>query len=303
MSFLNPGRPGASDGTAPAAQLSQGLAVAFVAAALGYTLHHVPFLEDHAMLSAVLSLAVAGVSAVAVGIVVVPGRRRVLPVVVMAPPTGSRVEPLTRRELEFCAALHREALGHGFFVELGDRFLRAYYAGFLDSPHAVAVGATVGGQRVGFLVGAVRARAHSRWVLGHRAPLLALLALAGLARHPRAGFRFVKTRLGRYARAWRRHRHGEHEPQPSGGDPAVLSHVAVVLGARATGAGRALVEAFVDETRGSGAERALLTTLAGDDGAGRFYERLGWTRSAIHTTADGRPVEEWSLDLREAGSS
>lgn len=293
------------------APLSQGLAVGLVAAGLGYALHHLWFLDDHAVLRAAVSLAVAGGAAVVLGAVIVPGRRRVLPVVVISAPADSRVQPLRRGQLDFCVALHRDALSHGFFAELGDRFMRAYHATFLDSPHAVALGASIGGQPVGFLVGAVRARAHSRWVLRHRGVLLAALALAGLARHPPAALRFVRTRLGRYAKAWRRHMHAERAQQRSGddqqpggaGDPAVLSHVAVVPGARTAGAGRALVEAFAEEVRRGGAERALLTTLADEGGAGGFYRRLGWQPSGAHSTADGRRVEEWTLELTETAGS
>ena len=284
-------------------QLSQGLAIALVAAALGYVLHHVPFLEDHAMVGAAVSLAVAGVAAVAVGALAVPARRRVLPVVVLAPELDSPVRPLDGRDVEFCVALHRQALGHGFFVQLGDRFMHAYYRAFLESPHAVAIKAEVGGQAVGFLVGARRARAHRHWTLRHRGALLALLGVAGLIGHPRAAFRFAGTRLGRYARTWRRERADEPSQHSAvNTDPAVLTHVAVVPGARRSGAGRRLVEAFADEALRAGAGRALLTTRADDAGAGSFYERLGWRRSGTHRTADGGEVEEWVRDLDGATS-
>ena len=255
------------------------------------------------MLGAALSLAVAGLAAVAIGVVAVPARRRVLPVVVLAPGSASPVRSLERRDVEFCVALHREALGHGFFVELGDRFMRAYYRALLDSPHAVAIKGEVGGQAVGFVVGAVRARAHRGWMLRHRGALLAVLGSAGLLRHPPAALRFVRTRLGRYARTWRRERLGEPRQQACiAADPAVLTHVAVVPGARRSGAGRRLVEAFVNEAMRAGAQRALLTTRA-DDGAGSFYERLGWRRSGTHTTVDGRQVEEWVRDLDGTATS
>lgn len=296
LSSSDPSRP--SDGTTPVVQLSQGLAIAIVAAALGYVLHHVPFLEDHAMLGAALSLAVAGLAAVAIGAIAVPVRRRVLPVVLLAPGIDSPIRPLERRDVEFCVALHREALGHGFFVELGDRFMRAYYGALLDSPHAVALKVEVGGQAVGLLVGALRARVHRSWMIRHRGALLVVLGSAGLIGHPRAAFRFARTRLRRYARTWRRQRLDEPEEQLAiGADPAVLTHVAVVPGARRSGAGRRLVEAFTDQALHAGAHRALLTTLA-DEGAGSFYERLGWRRSGTHTTADGREVEEWVRELQ-----
>ena len=302
MSLSSSERP-RSHGTTPVAPLAQGLAIALVAAALGYMLHHVPFLEDHAVVSAAISLLAAGIAAVALGAIAVPARRRVLPVVVSAPGRESPVRPLERSDIDFCVALHREALGHGFFVELGDRFMRAYYRASLASPHAAAIKAEVDEQAVGFLVGAVRARAPRGGMLRHRGALLAVLGVAGLIRHPRAAFRFARTRLGRYARTWRERRFDDPE-QPSAvtADPAVLTHVAVVPGARRSGAGRRLVETFVDEARGAGAGRALLTTLANEAGAGRFYERLGWRRSATHVTADGHRVEEWILDLDGAAT-
>lgn len=304
MSLPSSERRRPSDGTTPVVQLSQGLAIALVAAALGYVLHHLPFLEDHAMLSAALSLVAAGIAAVALGAIAVPARRRVLPVVVVAPGRDSPVQPLERCDVEFCVALHREALGHGFFVELGDRFMRVYYGALLESPHAVAIKAEVDGQAVGFLVGAIRARAHRRWMLRHRGALFAVLGVVGLIGHPRAALRFARTRLGRYARTWRHHRVEQPEQKSAvTADPAVLTHVAVVPGARRSGAGRRLVEAFTDEARCAGADRALLTTLADEAGAGRFYERLGWRRSATHMSADGRHVEEWVLDLAGLATS
>nr|WP_245689075.1 GNAT family N-acetyltransferase [Thermoleophilum album] len=179
--------------------------------------------------------------------------------------------------------------------------MRAYYRTFLDSPHAVAIKTDVGGQAVGFLVGATRARAHRRWTLRHRGATLALLAAAGLVGHPRVAVRFVRTRLARYLRTWRRHRVNESAQRSVvAPDPAVLTHVAVVPGARGSGAGQQLVEAFTDHARRAGADRALLTTLAGEGGAGGFYERLGWRKSGVHTTADGHRVEEWTFALEVA---
>lgn len=281
-------------------RLLEAVAIALVAATLGYAFHHLAPLDGHLVATGVVVLLLAAVAGVGMGLLTFARAEQRLPTVVVAQPGEVEAGPLRRQDLAFCSALHSEALGHGFFVALGDRFLRGYYATFRDSPHAIGLIARVGDQPVGFLVGAVEARAHARWVIRHRGAALALYGAAGLVRRPGAALRFLRTRLRRYAGTWRRHRGSGGVPRPdSAGDAAVLSHVAILPGARRLGAGRLLVREFEAETRRRGAERAFLTTLTGEDGAGQFYAALGWRQSADLSTADGRRVEEWTRDLRD----
>ena len=285
--------------------LAGGLAGALVAAGLGYLLHHLPPLRDHPVQGVAVAVVVAAVGALAVGALLGRPRRYELPAVVVAREAGPGVRRLEGRDLDFCAALHAEALPHGFFAELGTGFLRRYYASFFDSPHALGFVATLAGEPVGALVGILDPRAHARWVLRRRGVALALHAGAAMLFNPGAALRFARTRVARYARAWRRHRAGA---EPARADapadmPAVLSHVAVLSGARGVAAGRALVRAFEDAAAAHGAARAILTTIEGPGGAGRFYERLGWRWSDTHVTADGGRVEQWTRDLAPAGGT
>lgn len=277
-----------------------GAAGALVAAALGYVLHHAPPLRDHPVLGVVAAVVVAAAGALVVGALVGRPTRYRLPAVVVAPARDPGVRRLEQGDLDFCAALHTEALSHGFFVALGTGFLRRYYATFLDSPYAVGFVATVSGQQVGSLVGILAPRAHARWLIRRRGPALVVRAGGAMALHPLAALRFARTRASRYARTWRRHRRAEDDA-PRGravaGGPAILSHVAVLPGARGLAVGRALVRAFEDAASGYGAQTAILTTIEGPGGAGGFYERLGWRWSAVHVTADGGRVEEWTRDL------
>jgi GNAT superfamily N-acetyltransferase len=280
------------------------VAVACVAAALGYVVHHVPPLREHPSVGVAVALLAAAGAAVGLSALGRGHREYQLPTVLVPPPGGAEIRRLDRDELAFCAALHCDSLPHGFFVKLGTRFLRAYYATFLDSPHAVALVATVSGQPVGVLVGVLRPRAHARWLMGHRGPALALRGALAMAMHPVAALHFLRTRLRRYARAWRRHRAADPR-LPGGRDAgaAVLSHVAVVPGARGTAVGRRLVRAFEAEAVRYGATRAYLTTLEGPQGAGSFYARLGWSRARSHLTPDGVRMEEWTRGLDEGGHS
>ena len=196
--------------------------------------------------------------------------------------------PMRREHLDQAATLHLAALPHGFFAELGPRFLRLYLATYVDSPHAVALAAVDGGQLLGFVVGPTRPAAHRAWVLRTRGRRLAASGALALLLRPRVALRFVRTRAGRYLAGWRRGRAGgAAAAEPSAG-PAVLSHVAVDESARGQGLGRELVAAFVREAARAGAERVVLSTLDGEQGAAAFYRREGWQDEGPGTGPDGR---------------
>jgi ribosomal protein S18 acetylase RimI-like enzyme len=189
------------------------------------------------------------------------------------------VRALREDDLDWTGRLQQEALPHGFFTRLGPRFLRAYQQTFLDSPAGIALAAEHEGEPAGFLLGVTDADEHRAWVVRERRARLAVLGAACLARRPRAAARFLRTRLGHYL--WTLGTGGRRAPDRNG-DPAlplaaaVLTHVAVAPGARRSGAGRRLVEAFVEEARARGAGRARLTTLRDDRGAEAFWKALGW---------------------------
>lgn len=203
------------------------------------------------------------------------------------------VRPMSPEDHGFAAALHEKALGHGFFGRLGTGFLGAYYDSYIASPHGVAFIAQTDDGPAGFLVGTFGP--HSSWVLRNRwMPLVWRGLVALLARPSELGL-FLRTRIGRYARGLLRlggfttgrARSGARR----GKSPAVLMHVAVSDEARGLGVGGALVDAFLDAARRAGASEACLVTLAGDDGAGAFYRRLGWNLQAVREDRDGRPIE------------
>lgn len=207
------------------------------------------------------------------------------------------VRPMRHRDEAFAAALHETALPHGFFGRLGTGFLSAYHESFLASPHAVAYVAENRDGRAGFLVGTFGP--HNAWVLRNRWMKLAIRgALALLSRPSELAF-FLRTRTLSYIRRLLKVRAGgtpqarPHRAQP----PAVLTHVAVAPEARGLGVGEALVEAFLDAARSTGATEACLVTLAGPDGAGRFYQRLGWDLHEVRKDRDGRPIEHYCRRL------
>ena len=255
---------------------------------LGYAAHHPPAPLALPLL-APLALAVAAA-------VQMPPAAP--PRVIAVRPGSYAVHPMTLEHTHFAAELHRAALPHGFFAKLGTRFLRGYYRAFVASPYAIALVVDSDEQPLGMVVGAAQPAAHMRWVLRHQGWRLALLGATALAARPLLAARFVRTRVGRYARAWMRARRGAPAPQPADARPtAFLSHVAVLDGARGTGIGGALVAAFAERARAAGAERVTLTTLDGPQGAAAFYRREGWSPAGTTTGADGQRSLAFSLDL------
>lgn len=271
------------------------LLAAIGAIAVSYGLHHTRPLDGHDVVVLLLMAATATAVALAVAALARPAKRE-LPVVITLGLDSAGIRAVGADDLDFCAALHAETLPHGFFVGLGQRFLRAYLATFVASPHAVALLLTAHDTPVGMVVGILRPRAHTRWVLRHRGTQLASLGCLALATRPRLALHFARTRIARYRRAWGRRSTSPAAEPPE--QPAVLSHVAVAPGAQGQGLGAQLVDAFVDAARAAGSPRVVLVTLAGDRGAAGFYRARGWLESGRSRDFDGEPVIEFTLPLR-----
>lgn len=213
------------------------------------------------------------------------------------------VRPLVVADLTFAAALHAEALPHGFFASLGQPYLRVYYRGFVNSPYACAFVAEAGGDRIGVLVGVLDCDAHRHFILRRHSWRLALRGALALVGRPRLAARFVTTRMVRYIRVIvAAVRPGGQVPDTPGTGPAkpalgLLSHIAVISGNRGSGVGEALVRRFVEEAGRRGVGRIELVTLVGSRGAAPFYERLGWQRDGVLDQGDEQYVK-FSLELR-----
>lgn len=193
-------------------------------------------------------------------------------------------------DLAFAAELHAQALGHGLFPALGEGFLRRYLATYRSSEHAVALVAEDRGAPLGFIVGTLDPAAHRQEVLGRHGTALAVAGALGLARRPKVAAWFLRTRAVRYATGLLRVARRRTPAAPGGargGPVAVLNHVAVSPEARGRDVGTLLVDAFLGAVRGAGVPAARLVTLAGGEGAGAFYRRLGWQEAGGYVDRDG----------------
>lgn len=211
-----------------------------------------------------------------------------------------RIRPMSASDLSAVAELHQESLEAGFFGRLGQRFLCRYYETFIASPHAVAF--AIGDRPDGILVGTTHNALHYRWVMRHRGLRLAVAGTLALLLRPRVLADFMRTRLGRYLRGFRRvARESTPAAQPqreaTSEQVAVLTHVAVWASVRRRGLGRILVGAFIEAARDKGADRALLVTLDDSAGSAHFYVSLGWDPIGSKQDSDGRLLRMFELHL------
>ncbi len=208
------------------------------------------------------------------------------------------VREMRRSDLRFVARLHLQAMPHGLFPRLGEPFLRAYHWTFVQSRDAVALIATRDGRPSGFVVGVVDDRAHYRWVVRRRGPILCAVGFVAILRRPVVAVHFARTRLRRYATGLARLARGSAPGNgvPAERRPAVLAHIAVESADRGSGVGGQLASAFLEQVRERGGVQARLLTLS-DGPAGRFYERLGWRHSETIDDGDGLRWTSYVIDL------
>lgn len=214
----------------------------------------------------------------------------------LAPARRATVRPMDADDLRFVTGLHRRHLPEGFFVQLGDAFLRSYYRSYLTSPGSVALIGEVDGVRAGFLVGTVDHGTYARHVgRHHRARLLAAGARA-LLRRPGLARTLLASRLARYRATLRRARtHPAADDRPT--RFGVLSHLAVDTAMRRTGLGRALVRSYTGIALLHGARSLRLVARAESAAARGLYRSLGWREGEEYRDADGARWAPFSREL------
>jgi ribosomal protein S18 acetylase RimI-like enzyme len=112
-------------------------------------------------------------------------------------------------------------------------------------------------------------------------------------------FASVGTLL-RNPRAVRRVARGLLHPgkNPVGDDVAGLFSIGVLPELQGSGAGKKLVQAFLDEARRRGCSRVFLTTDRDDnESVNQFYEKLGFAVEREYVTPEGRNMNEYWITL------
>ena len=197
----------------------------------------------------------------------------------------SSVRLATTEDLPSIVTIHKKAFSNFFLTRLGGEFLRRYYTLVLNYRAGIVLVSERCGVLEGFACGFVEPPAFYR-LMWRNKRMFALPALSALIRHPSlfAGMLYGVQRIQMSA---------SKEPARS----CELSSIAVAPEASGNGLGKALVRAFVEQSRSMDAQYVYLTTDAeGNESANALYRQVGFQQTQRFLQRQGRWMNEYVID-------
>jgi glycosyltransferase involved in cell wall biosynthesis/ribosomal protein S18 acetylase RimI-like enzyme len=203
------------------------------------------------------------------------------------------IRPAQVRDAAAMARLHADGMPEAFLPTLGPRFLARLYRALATDPEAVALVAEGVDGVVGFAAGVTSVGGfYRRFARGH-GPAAALAAAPRLVR-PGVARRLLET--VRYPSGAGGNGHG---PMPD----AELLSIAVAPGFRAGGTGRALADGVLAGLAGRGVDDIKVVVGAANQGANRFYAKVGFREAGQLTVHQGTPSNVWIRSCRSSSPS
>ena len=177
----------------------------------------------------------------------------------------------------------------GFFLSfLGSRFLSLFYSGICSAQEGIAfVYLNDAGAPAGFVAGTSNPGGFYSRLLKRGWLKFSLASIIPVLRKP--------SIIGRVARAV-----FHPSSNPVGDDFAGLFSIGVLPELQGSGAGKKLVQAFLDEAKQRGCKRVFLTTdRDNNEAVNSFYEKLGFVIERQYVTPEGRRMNEYWMPLSE----
>jgi glycosyltransferase involved in cell wall biosynthesis/ribosomal protein S18 acetylase RimI-like enzyme len=194
------------------------------------------------------------------------------------PRDGLRVRPARPEDAPVIARLHRQAMPEAFLPTLGDRFLARLYRALGSDPRGVVLVAENGAGVIGFAAGTASVGDFYREFY-RRHGFRAAIAAAP---------RLVRPSVLRRIRETSRYPDSVHDLPD-----AELLAIAVADGHRDEGIGHRLADQLLEDLQARGAEGVRVVVGAANEGANRFYDRLGFRRAARIEVHRGTPSNVW----------
>jgi glycosyltransferase involved in cell wall biosynthesis/ribosomal protein S18 acetylase RimI-like enzyme len=199
-----------------------------------------------------------------------------------------RIRPARMHDARALARLHREALPDAFLPALGDRFLRCLYRAAVKDAEAVTVVAEDGSEIVGFASGVLSVRRFYRRFMLHYGVVSAAVAAP----------RLLNPKILR--KAWETARYGDLV----GSLPeSELLSIAVSERVRSRGLGAELARRVLRGLAEQGANEIRVVMGSDNEGARRFYERMGFRPRMQVSLHDGRPSNVYVIRCRSSSPS
>lgn len=193
------------------------------------------------------------------------------------------VRELREDDVSACAELHVRSFPGFFLSELGPRFLREFYRGFLGDPSALtAVALAADGSVEGVVVGTTSPSGFFSRLLRRRLVGFVLASLAVVLRRPNAIPRLFKAVFYR----------GQVPVEVEG---ALLSSICVDPSSQSRGTGSMLIGYFREMAQAAGTGAYLVTDRDDNEAVNDFYHRNGWRLADHYETSDGRRMNCYVL--------
>lgn len=192
------------------------------------------------------------------------------------------IRTMHMKDVDQVVAVHLAGFPGFFLSFLGPRFLSLFYSGICSASEGIAfVYSNDNGNPVGFVAGTSNPSGFYSRLLKRKWLQFALASLGSVLKKPSV--------LRRVARAV-----FHPSDNPVGDEVAGLFSVGVLPELQGTGAGKALVNAFLDEARARGCTRVFLTTdREKNEPVNQFYLNLGFVVEREYTTPEGRNMNEY----------
>ena len=189
-------------------------------------------------------------------------------------------------DLDQVVAVHLSSFPGFFLSFLGSRFLSLFYFGIFTAPEGIAfVYLNDAGIPAGFVAGTANPGGFYSRLLKRDWLKFAIASIAPILRKPSV--------------VWRVARAVSHpSDNPIGDDMAGLFSIGVLPELQGTGAGKKLVQVFLDDARKRGCKRVFLTTdRDNNDAVNSFYTKLGFAVERQYVTPEGRRMNEYWITL------
>lgn len=196
-----------------------------------------------------------------------------------------RMEPV---DVPAVVAVHLQSFPGFFLSFLGARFLSLYYSGICTAPEGIALVYLNGkGAPAGFVAGTANPRGFYGRLLKRDGMKFALASLGALFRRPTVLFRLLRALT-------------HPSDNPVGEDVAGLYSIGVLPELQGTGAGKKLVQAFLDQAAARGCRRVFLTTdRDNNEPVNGFYHSLGFSIEQQYVTPERRRMNQYWISLAD----
>lgn len=200
--------------------------------------------------------------------------------------TNLVVVPMKPEYVSSVVQIHLVSFDGFFLTFLGPRFLSLYYLCVCEAPEGIAfVCLNQEGAPAGFVVGSINPRGFYLRLLKQNWLKFVFASVSAIIRKP--------SIISRIARAV-----FYPKTNPVGKDVAGLFSIGVLPELQGTGAGKKLVQAFLQNASNCGCKSVILTTdRDNNDSVNTFYLKLGFNLKKQYKTPEGRRMNEYWIEI------